>query len=80
MEEQLTEKTAEYLCSGEPIPYYPKREINISPLDYGYIVRVGCQTLAIESKQDLIKHLTDYLNNPSETENKYQQKQLLKHQ
>jgi hypothetical protein len=41
---------------------------------------VGCQTLAIESKQDLIKHLTDYLNNPNETENKYQQKQLLKHQ
>ena len=57
-----------------------KREINISPLDYGYVIRVGCQVLAIESKQDIIRYLTDYLNNPNETENKYQQKQLLKHQ
>lgn len=56
------------------------RSINIEPLDYGFILRVGFQSLAIESKQDLIKYLTDYLNNPNKTESKYYDKQLLKHQ
>jgi hypothetical protein len=78
MEEQLAK--SERPVADMFLEHSPKREINISPLDYGYIVRVGCQTLAIESKQDLIKHLTDYLNNQNETENKYNNKQLLKHQ
>lgn len=58
----------------------PKRQITIDPLDYGYIVRVGCQNCAIESKQDLINYLTEYINNPEEAELKYRKKQLLKHQ
>jgi hypothetical protein len=58
----------------------PRREIKISPLDYGYIVKVGCQSLAIESKYDLIKYLSEYLVNSSEAESKYYNKVLLKHQ
>lgn len=44
------------------------KEINIRPLDYGFIINVGCQTVAIESKQDLIKYLTEYIQNPLELE------------
>lgn len=60
--------------------YIPKRRIEIDPLDYGYIVRVGCQTCAIESKLDLIKYLTEYLSDPLKVEEKYNQKEYLKHQ
>lgn len=60
--------------------YIPKRRIEIDPLDYGYIVKVGCQTCAIESKSDLIKYLTEYLSDPLKVEEKYNQKEYLKHQ
>lgn len=65
--------------SAEP-QYSPKRRIEIDPLDYGYVVRVGCQTCAIESKSDLIKHLTEYLSDPLKVEEKYNQKEYLKYQ
>lgn len=45
-----------------------KREITISPLDYGYIVKVGCQTFAIESDETLIENLAEYLRDPSKKE------------
>lgn len=46
-------------------------EINISPLDRGFIVRVGCQTMAIPDKLTLIAKLTAYINNPQETQRRY---------
>jgi len=57
--------------------YQPKRNIEIIPLDYGYIVNVGCQRIAIEDKKDLIKYLVEYLENPSEVERKYNRNELL---
>jgi len=60
--------------------YIPRRRIEIDPLDYGYTVRVGCKTCAIESKSDLIKYLTEYLSDPLKVEEKYNQKEYLKHQ
>lgn len=44
------------------------REIRIEQLAYGFIVRVGCKSFAIETKEQLIKKLTQYINNPEETE------------
>jgi len=38
--------------------------INIESLDYGFIVRVGCQTIAIETKKKLIDKLTAYIKDP----------------
>lgn len=38
------------------------REVNIQPLSSGYIVRVGCQSAAIETTEALLKTLGDYLN------------------
>lgn len=46
-------------------------DIRIESLDYGYLVRVGCQTLAIENKKKLISKLSEYLENPSEFQEKW---------
>lgn len=45
--------------------------INIEPLEYGYLVRVGCKTLAVESRHKLIAKLAEYLENPAEAESKW---------
>lgn len=52
------------------------RQINIEQLDYGYIVRVGCQTLAISDKSKLIASLIEYINEPGKTEDKYYERKL----
>jgi hypothetical protein len=44
------------------------REVNIKPLDSGYLVKVGCQSVAVETTETLIKALGDYLNNPESFE------------
>jgi len=45
--------------------------IRIEALDYGYLVKVGCQTLAIENKKKLIEKLSAYLDNPGEFQQKW---------
>ncbi len=47
------------------------KNINIEPLNLGFMVRVGCQTIAVRSKQELIRALTDYINDPSGVEKAY---------
>mgnify|MGYP005608220895 CR=1 FL=1 len=44
------------------------RNINIEPLSSGYMVRVGCQTVAIETTDKLVEVLTRYLNDPQGVE------------
>jgi len=44
------------------------REVNIKPLDSGYLVKVGCQSVAVETTETLVKALSDYLNNPDSFE------------
>jgi len=38
------------------------REIKIVPLSSGYLVRVGCQSVAVESTTRLVRALAKYLN------------------
>jgi len=45
------------------------REITITPLNKGYLVRVGCQQFAIGGTKKLIAKLTKYLENPKDVEN-----------
>jgi len=47
------------------------REINITPLNTGFVVRLGCQTLAISDKKKLLEELVKYFNNPAEVEARY---------
>jgi hypothetical protein len=44
------------------------RSIKIEGMDAGYIVNIGCQTFAIESKQSLITKLSAYINDPENVE------------
>lgn len=62
----------------EPRPVRERpRNIEIRPLDHGYLVRVGCQELAIESVDKLVDRLGEYLRDPHSTEVAYQNGQLL---
>ena len=45
-------------------PSHNLREVNIKPLDSGYLVKVGCQSVAIETTEALVKALNDYLTRP----------------
>ena len=45
--------------------------ISIHALDFGYNVKIGCKTFAVEEIPKLIKNLEAYLNNPKETELKW---------
>jgi hypothetical protein len=53
------------------------RTISIRQLNHGYIVEVGCQTLAIESSSKLIALFAEYVANPQATEYKYREGKLI---
>lgn len=42
--------------------------INIESLNRGFVVQVGCQSLAVSTKQELIKLFTAYMENPEKVE------------
>lgn len=44
------------------------KEVHIIPLGYGYLVKIGCQEIAIESPEKLVKHLLAYLKKPAAVE------------
>lgn len=54
------------------------KEINISPLPHGYLVRVGCQQFAFEDHTKMMKYINKYLNNPAEIEAKFYAGKLFK--
>lgn len=47
------------------------REIGITQLNRGYVVRVGCHTFAIETASGLIAKLNEYILDPQKTEDKW---------
>lgn len=58
--------------SSETIePVRDFKRITINKLDYGYVVKIGCQSFAIESEKKVISGLTKYLDNPSEEEKRW---------
>lgn len=54
------------------------RAINIEPLNYGFIVRVGCQSFAVEQADTVADKLKEYLNDPQATEKKWYAGELFK--
>jgi hypothetical protein len=53
------------------------RPINIRQLNHGYMVEVGCQTVAIETATKLIALLSSYILQPESTEELYVNGKLL---
>lgn len=47
------------------------REINITQLDYGYIVKVGCKTFALDTPDKILFALKQYFRNPENTEHQF---------
>jgi hypothetical protein len=47
------------------------RQISIEEMDRGFIVRVGCQTFAISTKSELTTKLLEYINDPDQTEKRW---------
>lgn len=67
-------------CDGNPEPAYKEkqiaREVNIQPLNHGFVVRVGCQTFAFESAEKMMSHLNAYLKNPKKVEHLWRSGEL----
>ncbi len=52
------------------------RDVSINPLSSGYLVKVGCQTVAVETTEKLVDMLNKYLTNPHEFERKWYSKDV----
>ena len=64
-------------CAAEPASSNTHK-IFIESVDYGYIVKVGCQRFAVETSEKLIKNLEAYLKNPTATERQwFKEKKLI---
>lgn len=63
--------TAIYGKLGEIEQTREFKKIIIDKLDYGYVIKIGCQSFAIESEKKVLSGLTTYLNNPSEEEKRW---------
>lgn len=50
---------------------YKIDNISIEELDYGYILSVGCQKLAIESNAKLIEWIAEYTKDPNGVKQKW---------
>lgn len=59
-----------------PMPLNTIRRIEIESLNYGYVVKVGCQTFAIENASTLIAKPAEYINSPAITEQKWNEGKL----
>lgn len=70
-EDQPCEPELEPVPTEEIASPQSMREIHITPLHYGYNVKLGCSTFAVETKASLIAKLTAYINDPAGVENKW---------
>ena len=69
-----------YCGEGPDVPLDRRqrmRTVTIEELDYGYVVRVGCQSIAVEDSAVLIKNLIKYMENPEKVEKEWRTKKEL---
>lgn len=55
-----------------------KHSINIQPLNRGFLVNFGCQSIAFETHRKMLKYLSEYLANPQRFEAEYREGLVLK--
>lgn len=53
------------------------RDVKITPLSSGFLVKVGCQSVAVETPEKLLAALAKYYENPSEFERKWYEKPVI---
>ena len=59
------------VAAPTPVQANKIRQINIEEVNRGFIVRVGCHTFAISTRSELTTKLTEYINEPDKTEQKW---------
>ena len=68
--------------SEQPVPMNENsnkaKRINIEPLDFGYVVTVGCQKFAVENSGKLVDSLREYLRDPNRVEKEWFDGKFLK--
>ena len=61
--------------------YNPKptkmKNVVIKQMDYGFLVKIGCQTLCIESPKKLLKALKKYMKDPEGVEQLHTQGEFM---
>jgi hypothetical protein len=80
----LSANTAERAMGGTALGAHPNshnnrhrmKEIHITPLDRGFIVTVGCQSMAISNSHELISKLNAYIMQPEQTTVLYEKGEL----
>ena len=55
------------------IPKIKIKDVVIKQMDHGFLVKIGCQTLCIESPKTLLKALKKYLKDPDGVEQLHNQ-------
>ena len=76
--EEVTERVSNEALDCQPKEEYIENyEFTISTLDHGYMIRVGCKSFAIESKETLLNMVTKYFNNPGELQKQFRNKTLI---
>ena len=60
-----------------PSPSMSLRDVKITPLSSGFLVKVGCQSVAVETPEKLLAALGKYYENPSEFERKWYEKPVI---
>ena len=58
-------------------PKIKMKDIIIKEMDYGYLVKIGCQTLCIESDKKLLKALKKYMKDPEGVEELHAQGEFM---
>jgi len=67
------------VCESDPMPDNPNKmhDIVIKQADYGFLVKVGCQTLCIETRTNLIALFSEYVRDPQRVMKYYDQQKLV---
>ena len=62
-----------------PTPRIPEkmREVKITQLNYGFLVKIDCHTFAFEKAETFLKVLAEYMKDPQGTEKKWYSGNLL---
>lgn len=47
------------------------KEITITQLDYGYVLKVGCKSIALDTPEKIIFALKQYLKSPKKVEDDF---------
>lgn len=55
------------------------KDIVIKQMDYGYLVKIGCQTLCIETEKKLRKALKKYMKDPDGVEQLHMQGEFMEY-